>query len=484
MAKEPKDREEAKRPEPPGGDPNAAKRKDAPRGKGDDKAGFLPDDSFLLDMGEAAPRVRATGQDDANEEWLLVDDDLVASASEGDAAPSALRSTAKLPADDGQRDAEAARLVSEMKDMAAEIGPARAAPPSMVEPPADVASRIAEVEAQAVAPMDAPSASEPDFAEESGAAPEAAPAAEAAAQQEEAPVAPLQQAKAKKKGPQSTRRLLARAAGLLFVASLVGGGWYAWKNYGPFNLQKFWPFGKGESTEVAAQPIAPKTDPNAAKPAPKPAPKADPNAAKPAPKSDPVAAKPDVAPKSDPSSSIPVIQANPIAPTPAPVGDPKVQPPQPVKDPVAKAPEKPANPTTVIVDPRQPIRPAKVMPGPATAKSTGSTKKTDTIVELKNGYTMRGRLKRVKDDQLTLGVTNGEFTFPLADVKVLDGSAPEYLAPADMPPISIVLKGGQRLRGKKLKEDAERVVLVVDQGQIVVNRSEIREVSATGRIHF
>jgi hypothetical protein len=97
---------------------------------------------------------------------------------------------------------------------------------------------------------------------------------------------------------------------------------------------------------------------------------------------------------------------------------------------------------------------------------------------------MRGRLKRVKDDQLTLGVTNGEFTFPLSEVKVLDGSAPEYMAAADMPNVSIVLNGGQRLRGRKMKEDAERVVLVVDQGQIVVYRRDIREVSTTGRIHF
>ena len=228
-------------------------------------------------------------------------------------------------------------------------------------------------------------------------------------------------------------------------------------------------------TDVAATLTA---DPGATKPAPKPT-KAAP---KPAP-TKPVDAKPDPKPaRSDRLRS--GAEERPLLVDP---GGASQQPAASRRWPSrrssdstpspARAPAKQPNPTTVIVDPRQPIRPAKVMPGPANAKSTGPVKKTDTIVELKNGYTMRGRLKRVKDDQLTLGVTNGEFTFPLADIKALDGSAPEYMAAADMPSVSIVLKGGQRLRGKKMKEDAEKVVLVVDQGQIVVYRSEIREVS-------
>jgi hypothetical protein len=462
MAKEPKDRDEAKRPELPGGDPNAAKRKDAPGAKGDGKASFLPDDSFLQDVGEVAPRVKAGGQDDANEEWILVDDDLMSATSEGDAAPG-LRPTGKTPAHDAQRDAEAARLVSEMKDMAAEAVPMHGAPASASPPPseADVAPQIAEIEAQAISPM------EPE------------PAVEAAPADESEPVPELEDAKKKKSAPKSTGRSFARAAGFLVAVGLAAGGWFAY--------QKYWP--KDEPTEVASQPTvlpAPPVNPNAAKP---PAPVAKPpdvNGGKPATttaKPTTAPAVPHPAPTPDPSSAIPVIQPDPTATAPSPAGDPKVQPPS-AKDPSAQ-PAKAPTATTIIVDPRQPIRPAKVSPAaPGTAKSTTPVKKTDTIVELKNGYTMRGRLKRVKDDQITLGVTNGEFTFPLADVKILDASAPDYLAAADMPPISIVLKGGQRLRGKKMKEDAEKVVLVVDQGQIVVMRSEIREVSPTGRIHY
>jgi hypothetical protein len=468
MAKEPMDRDDTKRPGPPGGDPNAAPRKDAPpRAKGDDKGNFLPDDSFLLDIGEAAPRVKATGGDDATEEWLLVDDDLVSAAGEAGGATAGARPSAKMPGDDLRRDAEASRLVNDMHDVGAELGLGQGAPPAH-EPPADadVAARIADVEAQAIAPMDAPASEPPPAFDADAQEPPLADAPDEAP----APEPELKQAK-KKAGPKSTRRPLARAAGILFLAALGGGGWYAWKNY--------WP--KGDATDVAATPTA---DPGAAKPAPKPAkaaPKPDPAKpvdAKPDPKPAPAPTGPESAPKGDPSSSIPVVQANP--PAPGPAGDPSA----PSKDPFARAPAKQPNPTTVIIDPRQPIRPAKVMPGPANAKSTGPVKKTDTIVELKNGYTMRGRLKRVKDDQLTLGVTNGEFTFPLSEVKVLDGSAPEYMAAADMPNVSIVLNGGQRLRGRKMKEDAERVVLVVDQGQIVVYRRDIREVSTTGRIHF
>jgi hypothetical protein len=480
MAKEPKDRDEAKRPELPGGDPNAAKRKDAPGAKGDGKASFLPDDSFLQDVGEVAPRVKAGGQDDANEEWILVDDDLMSATSatsDGDASPG-LRPTGKSPAHDAQRDAEAARLVSEMKDMAAEAVPMRGMPASESPPPseADVAPQIAEIEAQAIAPMDPEPAVEaaPAFEE-----PLATDAADAAPAEESAPVLELAEAKKKKSAPRSTSRSFARAAGLLVAAGLAAGGWYAY--------QKYWP--KDEPTEVASQPTvppAPHVNPNAAKP---PAPVAKPpdvNGGKPAPtttKPTTAPAVPNPAPAPDPATAIPVIQPDPTATAPSPAGDPKVQPPS-AKDPTAPPAKAPTS-TTIIVDPRQPIRPAKVTPAaPGAAKSTTPVKKTDTIVELKNGYTMRGRLKRVKDDQITLGVTNGEFTFPLADVKILDASAPDYMAAADMPPISIVLKGGQRLRGKKMKEDAEKVVLVVDQGQIVVMRSEIREVSPTGRIHF
>ena len=471
MAKEPMDRDETKRPGPPGGDPNAAPRKDAPpRATGDDKGSFLPEDSFLLDVGEAAPRVKASGGDDATEEWLLVDDDLVSAAGEAGGAPTGARPSAKMPGDDLRRDAEASRLVSDMHDFSGETGSGQGAPPAHEMPAdADVAARIADVESQAIAPMDAPAAEPPPAFDAAAQEPPLADAPDEAPAPEPEP----EQKQAKKRaGPKSTRRPLARAAGILFVAALGGGGWYAWKNY--------WP--KDGATDVAATPT---TDPATAKPSPKPtkaSPKPDPAKpvdAKPDPKAAPAPADPESAPKSDPSSSIPVVQANP--PTP---GDPGTLPPAPSKDPFASAPAKQPNPTTVIIDPRQPIRPARVMPGTPTSRSTGPVKKTDTIVELKNGYTMRGRLKRVKDEKITLAVTNGEFTFPLSEVKVLDGSAPEFLTADAMPAVSIVLKGGQRLRGKKLKEDAERVVLVVDQGQIVVYRNEIREVSTTGRIHF
>ena len=47
-----------------------------------------------------------------------------------------------------------------------------------------------------------------------------------------------------------------------------------------------------------------------------------------------------------------------------------------------------------------------------------------------------------------------------------------------------MLHNGQRLRGRLMKQTSEDVVLVVNNGQVVFPRSDVREVSFTGRIHF
>ena len=53
-----------------------------------------------------------------------------------------------------------------------------------------------------------------------------------------------------------------------------------------------------------------------------------------------------------------------------------------------------------------------------------------------------------------------------------------------MPEASVVLVSGQRMRGRLMKQTAQHVVLVVEKGQLIFPRSEVRDVSFTGRIHF
>jgi small nuclear ribonucleoprotein (snRNP)-like protein len=264
---------------------------------------------------------------------------------------------------------------------------------------------------------------------------------------------------------------------MAIAASLIGAAWFGVQYYRSHGLP---------GTEVAnlptvEKPVAPPT-PKPPKPTPK---KPEIENARP-PEPPPVATVKDPTPAPKPApdptpvkgETLPVIPVD-ATPDPTAAGAPLPQP--VVASPNAKP--GPRTPALNIIDAKIPIRPAKPL-DPKAAKSSTPTKKNDTIVELKNGYTLRGRIKRVKDDQLTLGVPGGEFTFAMDEVKVLDSSAPEYLTEADMPAVSIVLKGGQRLRGKLLKQDADHVVLVVANGQIVVDRIDIREVSFTGRIHF
>jgi cytoskeletal protein RodZ len=466
MAKDPQDRDEAKRSDPPsgaGGMPaGGAGRLDAHRATNDDPKA-PSEENFLLDVGEEAPRVQpAASEDDASEEWILVDDDLIAAANEADGAGVPMAG-AKAKAPEPKREDDAAQRIEEMKELGGDLAPV--APFDEDGSSAARAAAAAQEESDAVAPMDFGAAEVPPAGAPGGPAeePSLAPVLDLPAPE------PEQEARPR-------RRSLARVAGIAVAASLVAGGWFAFQSY----RARMQP-----TTEVATKPagvekpvVAPNPVP-VAKPQPK---KPESETAKPA---DPVAKNPTPpAPAPTPlpakGETIPVIPVN--APT-DPATTAVAPAPKPASADPNATPGGPKGMPTPVVNSQLPIRPARPL-DPKAAKAAAGAKRADTIVELKNGYTLRGRLKRVKDDQITLGVQGGEYTFALPDVKVLDSSAPEYMAEADMPPVSIVLKSGQRMRGKLLKQSADHVVLVVEAGQIVIDRSEIREVSFTGRIHF
>src|SRR6185503_5885476 len=78
-------------------------------------------------------------------------------------------------------------------------------------------------------------------------------------------------------------------------------------------------------------------------------------------------------------------------------------------------------------------------------------KKDDVIVELRNGNTFRGQITRTKGSRVTLKVGAGECVFDLADVTLLDSSAPEYRRIDQMPEASVVLTSGAHLRGRLMK---------------------------------
>ena len=461
MAREPQDRDEAKRSKLPG-----------------DVGGIPPagDRSRRRDANDEAPRLHSSAQDDANEEWILVDDDLIAAAAEAEAAkranPDDVSATQMV-----RRQEEGKQLVNEMQQAANDFGSvmqfgdrseaAEAAEPAEAdaEPAADAsdeAAALAPVEAQQESGVEGGEALVPALETPAGEEPALAPEPEA-----EAPPPP--QKRAPKSAPRP-RRSMAAAATLLIAAALGAGGWYAWKNYG----SRLWP-----STDVASAPTT--VDAPVAKPVAKPSPK-KPDPVKPQPPTPAGGTSTKAPAPADPKSgtanggSIPVIPVNPTSDPTSTAGS---------KLPTSASTAKPASSKSPapIVNTTNAIRPAKPL-GTAAAKSSSAVKKTDTIIELKNGHTLRGTIKRVKDDQITLGVQGGEYTFALSDVKVLESSAPEYRTDSEMPAVSIVLKSGQRMRGKLLKTSAERVTIVVEHGEMVIDRDQIREVSFTGRIHF
>jgi len=452
MAKEPKDRDDAAHSKPPAGQADAARKPDATHANRQGP-NFLDDESFLLDVGDEAPRAQGAAEQESPEEWILVDDDAVGAPTDGLGGGS--RPGGSPVPRDVENDEEAARLLAEMQAIASELSP----------------SKAFEQESAARRAHDgAPSDAESEVAA-------AAPAGDVPAE----PVAPSGATTSFGKGASAhapatsqrpVRKQMSRAAALAMAASLAIGAWIGVQLYGKRELP----------TEVATRPIA---DPKPVAPVDPTKPKMN-GKAVPPPKPEvqnalpPDPQQPDPAETPDPTKGGDTsVVPEPVIPV-APVADGG-----PVTPPVASDPKSdPIQVPTQVVDGRQPIRPAHLAPGTVVGKSATPAKKTDIIVELNNGYTYRGRIKRVKDDKITLGVTGGEFTFALADVKVLDANAPEYLAEADMPAASVILKSGQRLRGRFLKQNEQRVVLVVEKGEMVIDRAEIREVSFTGRVHF
>jgi hypothetical protein len=277
----------------------------------------------------------------------------------------------------------------------------------------------------------------PKFVSESDEAAASAASAAATTAVEEEPVAPEAEAPVVELSTARRRRMLAAAAGFVALLGLGGGAWF-WMNRG----------GDVEPVEVAH---APRPTPT---PAPKPAP-------------EPTVAAPQPTPEPEPA---------PVVPEPSPtVEAPPVElEPQPARPETAPAPE----PVVVDGPPKRPL------PLIGSGRPAPATKKGDTILQLKNGHTFRGQITRTKGTLVTMRIGQGECVFDLDEVTLLDSSAPEYRRADQMPEASVVLTTGQHLRGRLMKQTEENVVLVVNNGQVVFPRSDIRGVTFTGRIHF
>ncbi len=384
-------------PTPPPPDDGAAAKRAAKA------SGFLPDDSFLLEIDDASARSAESKADrapadDPNEEWLLVDDDALA--------------------------AEPAPAAEPMAAEAAIAGAFGAAP----------ATKTPGWYTQDESPLPTFAASESETAMATQAAPERAAAAAVATAP---PVRSLATARRRPRMLAAAGLLVALGAGAALVFEMRRRG------------------AESESIDVASRPR-----PAWRKPA-------EPSVA---------VAQPE--PSTVPSPPVSEPAAAALAPELV-----AVAPPSPEREfPIARREPAPTPPTPPdVVDPprKRPLPPlngAKRPPAPA--------RKDDTIVELRNGHTFRGQITRAKGARVALRIGSGECEFDLAEVTLLDSTAPEYRRADQMPEASVVLVSGQRLRGRLLKQSADRVVLVVDRGQLVVPRADVKEVSFTGRIHF
>lgn len=423
----------AKRRQDPDDVPAGPKPPEPRREEGDDAAsrqppadGYLPDDSFLLDVDDEASGLPApiaeVGEGAAGaaagEEWILVDDDVVADEP-AEARPIAAESTAEPVA--AALPLEAASAQTRIPSWQTQD---ESALPAFVAEDREAAGAAAAIDA---APPAAP-ASEPGAGEA---------AAEAA---ELAPVVPLERAR--------RRRIAIAAAGILIA---VGGGAATWHFTRPGP-------DVGGSVEIAAGPRGPAPDADAVQPPPAPE-------TEPAP--EPVAVAPDPLPE----------------PVPAPLPEPVPEPPPPL--PPVEAAKPAPRPTTALV----PVAPdpGRKRPLPslsAAPRAAPPGPKSDTIVELRNGHTFRGQISRVRGSRVSLRIGSGECVFDLADVTLLDSTAPEYRRIDQMPEASVILRSGQHLRGRLMKQTDSHVVLVVKNGQLIFPRADIRDVSFTGRIHF
>lgn len=488
---EPNDLDARKRKTPPSND--------APASSARDPKNFLPDDSFLLDLddellGPPAAKEGAASEGAATDDFLLVDDDLASAA----AAAAGAQKAADLDAD----------AVAPLASMAAELSPVEAwddatavakraaansdaGAPEVVEPEA-VEPTMADAASAASRPSlpswatrdesDLPSfVADEDGEDHDNAATAAAtasgrdepPMGESVATDEstaEAEQPELVEAAAATEGVVVSlprRRRWLAAAGVMAVVGLGAAAYYELDKRG---LLPFAP--QGDEGAVAVAP----RDPKAAKPADEPVAAVEPA---------PAATEPTVAE----TPSEPTVEETPVAEAPIAEETPAVEetPPAATETPVADAPPSlPPDETPVAT-----TDPGLVVDAPPTRSPPGSSPRvrnelegTETIVQLVNGHLFRGRISRVRDTKVTLRIGSGECVFDLSEITLLDSTQPEYRREKDMPEASVVLNNGQRLRGRLMKQTSEDVVLVVNNGQVVFPRADVREVSFTGRIHF
>lgn len=217
-------------------------------------------------------------------------------------------------------------------------------------------------------------------------------------------------------------------------------------------------------------------------------------AAEPAPAEEPT-------PAAEPSSGDPAVaSSNPVEETPPPDVEPAAEPAaepeplvaslppvEPAPDPAIERADPPLvesgapgveGPDALVLSPKRPQQ----LPG--ATRTRHELEGAETILQLENGHSFRGRISRVRGSTLALRMGAGEMVFDLSDVSILDSTAPEYRREVDMPEASVVLHNGQRLRGRLMKQTPEHVVLVVNNGQLIFPRTDVRDVSFTGRIHF
>jgi hypothetical protein len=411
---------------PPAGAPRPEGQVPPPPDRPAPPEGFLPDDSFLLDVEDEAARTPAP------------------TADAGAAAAHASAGEEWIVVDDDLTETEAA---AEPVKPAAPAEPIEAAAAGEAQAPQTQLPKWYSAREEGELPA--------FVAEESGAegaaaaiaaAPSAAGAAESAAQPAAtealvAPILPLERAR--------RRKLVLAAAGLVVALGLAA-------------TLLFQSGGAPEGREVASVPVVKQPR----EPPPKPAQPVLPVEPRP---EDSVPALPPPEPTPpEPIPSPPVAETSPTPPIPEPTE-------------VARGPERaPVTHPAAAIDPgrRHPLPPANP------ERRAPPAAKDDTILQLKNGHTFRGRITRVRGSRVTLRVGNGDCVFDLSEVSLLDSSAPEYRRVDQMPEASVVLASGQHLRGRLLKQTEEHVVLVVSNGQVIFPRHDIKDVSFTGRIHF
>ncbi len=484
---EPNDLDARKRATPPSND--------APAPPARDLKSFLPDDSFLLDLDDELVGPSSAPEGAASDEFLLVDDDLASAAAAAAAKPS---TAAPLRASEEPAELEP-DAAAPMAPLAAELSPVDAWDDATA-----VAKRAAAnpdagapepVEPEAVEPAMADSGSAPSrpslpswitrdegdlpsfVADEdgedhdnaataaatagSGSDEAGAGASEAIAEAESPAMAEAAAATEGTVVSMPRRRRWLVAAGLLAAAGLSAAGYFELQRRGllPFSTD-------GDAGQVAVAPREP-----AATPTEEPVAAVEP---------EPVAPEPTVteAPSEPPVAEAPVAEPAPTDETTPPVAPepPVAAVPSPEEAPVATPP---ATEPSVVVD-----APASRSPLAATPRVRNELEGTETIVQLVNGHLFRGRITRVRDTRVTLRIGAGECVFDMSEITLLDSTQPEYRREKDMPEASVVLNNGQRLRGRLMKQTSEDVVLVVANGQVVFPRSDVREVSFTGRIHF